>query len=391
MIKTQLLPLTLLSLFLLFTNTTLAQNPSFLNSGKNYTFDSRIMGEERTIIVHVPDSYEKNTNSYPVLYLTDAKAHMTHTIGTVDYFSKFRLMPEMIVVGIVHTNRNRELTPTPINKKDEGVLEGADRLLTFLQEEVKPMIHKKYRTLPYSVFSGTSYGGLFGIHAFLKKPEMFDAIIAISPSLYWDNKIILKEANTLFKKGKAKGNLYLTIANEQPVMTTPFYDFIAILKDNPTNEVGWSAKTFETETHNTTVLIGQYYAFKELFKAWNIPEGVPQNLTQLLHHYDAMSKQLRHEVLLPEDRANGYGNWLLYLNRLDEATELFKWNTVNYPASSNAFYKLGQAEEKARRFMEAKNNYEIALRLSEKHKPSTSQDISMNLNRVLQIINNTSK
>ena len=389
--KTQLLSIAYISFILLFTNAVFAQQQPIFNTVEQYTFDSKIMGEQRTILVQVPDSYEKSNNSYPVLFITDAKAHMTHTVGTVDYFSKFRLMPETIVVGIVHTDRNRELRPTPRDKKKDGVIEGADRLLDFFEKEVIPMIHDKYRTLPYNLFSGTSYGGLFGIHAFLTKPKIFDAITAISPSLYWDNQVILKTANALFKKGKAKGNLYLTIANEAPIMTKSFQDFVAILKTNPSNEVNWGSKTFQEETHNTTVLIGQYYAFKEIFKAWDIPEGKPQNLTQLLQRYAKMSAQLKHNVLLPQDRANGYGQWLVYLNRLDEAIELFTWNTANYPTSILAFQKLGEAEERAGRFMAAKKNYETALQLSKDQKSSKSDAIKMHLKRVIEAIHKTSK
>ena len=384
--KIHTLSITFVSLFLLFTNLLLSQNHSIINVGESYTLDSKIMEEKRTIIVHLPSGYKKSSSTYPVLYITDGGTHINHTSGMIDYLSKFRLMPEMIVVGVVSTDRNRDLRPTPIEKQREGVILGADRFLNFFEKEVIPMVDQNFRTLPYKVFSGTSYGGLFGINAFITKPEIFDAIIAISPSLYWDNQIMLKKASILFSKGKAKGNLYLTIANEEPMMTEPYKDFVSILKDNPTNEVQWGAKTFMDETHNTTVLIGQYYAIKEIFKEWNIPEGEPQNLTQLLTRYTKISKQLKKEVILPQDRASGYGGWLMYLNRIDEAAELFKWVTINYPESSNAFNMLGQAEEKAGKFIKAKNNYEIALQISKERNPSESKSILNNLNRVANII-----
>jgi predicted alpha/beta superfamily hydrolase len=375
-----------LLLFLFLTNLSLSQNESILNLGESHTFDSKVMSEKRTIIVHLPSGYEKTKVSYPVLYITDGEIHTTHTRGTVDYLAKFRLIPEMIVVGVVNTDRDRDLRPTPIDKQEDGVIKGADRFLKFFSDEVIPMIDKKYRTLPYKVFSGTSYGGLFGINALLTKPKIFDATVAISPSLYWDNQSMQKKANILFSEKKIKGNLYITIANEQPIMIDSFNDFLTLLKNNPSNEVKWASKVFKQETHNTTVLIGQYYAFKEIFKEWNIPEGEPQNLTQLLTRYSKMSKQLGTEIILPEDRVNGYGTWLMYLNRLDEANELFRWNTLNYPKSSNAFNMVGQINEKLGKYNEAKKNYENALRITKKINPSESESIITNLNRVTDII-----
>ena len=375
-----------LPFFLIFTHLAFSQDQTFLNTGESFTFDSKIMGEKRTIVVHLPSGYEKNKSSYPVLYITDGEIHTTHTSGTVDYLAKFRLIPEMIVVGVVNTDRNRDLRPTPIDKQQEGIIEGADRFLNFISEEVIPMIDNNYRTLSYKIFSGTSYGGLFGINAFLTRPNIFDAIIAISPSLYWDNQIMQKKANSLFSEKKVNGNLYITIAKEQPIMIESFNNFLSVLKNNPTNKVKWGAKIFKEETHNTTVLIGQYYAIREIFKEWNIPEDQPQNLTQLLTRYSKMSKQLGTEIILPEDRANGYGTWLMYLNRLDEADELFNWNTINYPKSSNAFNMLGQIKEKAGKYTEAKRNYEKALQISKERNSSESETIKLNLNRINDII-----
>ena len=51
--------------------------------------------KQHTIVVHVPESYEKSNRSYPVLFITDDKAHMMHTIGTVDYLSKIRFVTNL--------------------------------------------------------------------------------------------------------------------------------------------------------------------------------------------------------------------------------------------------------------------------------------------------------
>ena len=48
-------------------------------------------------------------------------------------------------------------------------------------------------------------------------------------------------------------------------------------------------------------------------------------------------------MAIPEDRAAGYGQWLQYLNRQDDALALLKWNRKNYPQSLNAHVTLIRA------------------------------------------------
>jgi predicted alpha/beta superfamily hydrolase len=367
---------------LLLSNSTFARNKSIINSIEEITIDSNVMAEKRTVIVYLPEGYDKSSASYPVLYLTDGEVHTKHTSGTVDYLSRFRLIPEMIVVGIINTDRNRDLRPTLASDKKLEITEGADRFLKFMTDEVIQTIDKGYRTLRYKVLSGTSYGGLFAVNVFLTKPNVFDAIIAISPSLYWDDQAMFHKAQELFSADKAKGTLYLSIAEEQPIMTNTFNSFVSVLEKNPTEDVNWMTKKISDETHNTSVLLGQYYGLRSVFSEWSIPEQIPQNLKQLLSRYKKMSNQLEIQIVLPEDRVNGYGQWLKHLNRIDEAFELFKWNTKAYPSSIMAYETLGLAEEKEGRIHDAKNSFEIALNLSRKSKPSEVGRFELNLKRI---------
>ena len=101
-----------------------------------------------------------------------------------------------------------------------------------------------------------------------------------------------------------------------------------------------------------------------------------------------MSAQLKSKLILPEDRANGYGQWLTYLNRTDEAIELFRWNTQTYPTSLNAFDVLGQAEEQAGNIQGATASFEIALNISkEKNLPALDR-FKSTVKRLNNIIEN---
>jgi len=81
---------------------------------------SNILKEQRKIWIYTPTLTSGNydsTKRYPVLYLLDGDAHFTSVVGLVQQLSQANgntVLPEMIIVGILNTDRTRDLTPTHI-------------------------------------------------------------------------------------------------------------------------------------------------------------------------------------------------------------------------------------------------------------------------------------
>lgn len=326
--------------------------------------DSAVLGEKRNMVIYLPAGYRNTQERYPVLYLTDGDSQGPHTAGTVDYLAKFEQMPPMIVVGMINPRetRKRDLTVTPAEKQNPNQLENADRFLGFLEKEVIPFVKQQYRTLDYQVLSGTSHGGQFAINALIKRPDLFDGVIAISPSLYWNNAQLLGLAEPALKEHRLQGRLFVSIANEEPTMTEPYQRFVHLLAQNPSAKLVVSSQTFSNETHNTTVLQGQYAGLKHIFADWPIPEGEPKTLTDLQAKFASRSKLLKTNIMLPEDKANGYAGWLQYLNRQDDALALLKWNRTNYPQSLGAHTALIKAYLHFKMSEDAKAALEDALK-----------------------------
>ena len=163
--------------------------------GETVKIQSKILGEERTILISTPANYARSTERYPVLYMTDGDAHLTHTRGTVDFLSRNGLMPDLIIVGVVNTDRTRDLSPThwvPTPEAGEpppgpNTSGGAGKFLDFFAQELFPYVESNFRTAPYRIFAGHSLGGLLALHIMVARPEMFNAFIAASPSLTWDH------------------------------------------------------------------------------------------------------------------------------------------------------------------------------------------------------------
>lgn len=306
--------------------------------------DSTVLGEKRNLVVYLPADYQNNKQRFPVLYITDGDIHGPHTAGTLDYLAKFDQTPQMIVVGIVNRRetRDRDLTVTSAEKQNSKHLENADRFLAFVEKEVIPFVKERYRTLDYQALSGTSHGGQFAINALVKRPSLFNGVIAISPSLYWNKSQMLGLSEAALKNHQLQGRLYVSIANEESTMTEPFQKFVELTQRYPTEKLAVASQTFSNETHNTTVLQGQYYGLKHLFSDWAIPE-TPQTLADLQTIFERRSKLLNTAMVIPEDRAAGYGQWLQYLNRQDDSLALLKWNRKTYPQSLNAHSALIRA------------------------------------------------
>ena len=309
------------------------------------TIDSAVLGEKRDLVLYLPEGYQTSQDRYPVLYLTDGNIQGPHTAGTIDYLTKFEQMPPMIVVGIVNPRetRERDLTVTPLEKQNPNQLENADRFLDFVENEVIAFVKKQYRTLDYQVLSGTSHGGQFAINALLKRPGLFDGIIAISPSLYWNNHQLPGLAEQALKSDQLQGRLFVSIANEESTMTESYQRFVDLLARYPSNKLAVASQTFSNETHNTTVLQGQYAGLKYLFSEWPIPEDEPKTLADLQAKFASRSKLHKTDLMIPQDKASGYAGWLQYLNRQDDALALLKWNRANYPQSLDAHPALIKA------------------------------------------------
>ena len=84
------------------------------------------------VLVHLPASYDTSGNAYPVLYLLDGTpASLLEMIAITTRLRNDRNAPEMIVVAIENTNRNRDMMP--VVAKDYPGPPRAEAFLGFLE------------------------------------------------------------------------------------------------------------------------------------------------------------------------------------------------------------------------------------------------------------------
>jgi len=255
-------------LTLLFISNFASASDNKLSIGNTIEIESKTLNEKRMVQIHLPEAYQHGDTRFPVLYLTDGPGHFRHTVGTMNILADNGRIPQMIIVGIANTDRTRDLTPEILLSKKERFKNGggADNFLTFFDKELIPYIENNYRTQPYRVFSGHSFGGLFAINTFLTKPEVFNAYISVSPSLWWDEQRLINDTKTHFEQTKSlKSTLFVSMAAEGDSMLTPYNEFVKLVKESNIEGLLFSNKEFPDEDHGSTVLRSHYFGLKQVW------------------------------------------------------------------------------------------------------------------------------
>jgi len=236
----------------------------------NETIYSDILREQRKLIISLPKSYKTNKKRhYSVLVLLDAKKNLSHTAGSLDYLNSYGYIPDLIIVGIVNNKRFKDFTPTKSKKNLDVESGGANDFIAFMEHELLPYIDDKYRTRDYKILVGHSLGGLLTVHSLIAKPHLFQAHFAFSPSLWWDDQLIVKRAQKLFNETKTLDNfLYLNMGKESQKTTKAITTFKSILEKSKPEKFEFESDRFKDESHVTTPVIGQYKAYRALYRDW---------------------------------------------------------------------------------------------------------------------------
>jgi uncharacterized protein len=189
---------------------------------------SALYQENFELHVWLPLSYAKDPlKKYPVIYLTDSDLQFPAVSYIMGRLIKNDDMPEAILVGIgynttyedwYYTKRVRDLTPVPWNSKDFHQAGGADKFSQFLEAEVFPFVERSYRVQADNrTLIGQSFGGLFAHDLMLKRPQLFQKYLIISPSVWFGNRYLLKAEAAYSQKNKSiQARVYTSVGGDEP-------------------------------------------------------------------------------------------------------------------------------------------------------------------------------
>ncbi len=229
--------------------------------------DSKFLGNKHMIKIDLPENYSPE-KKYPVIYITD---------GGTDNFdvargnilalslSSYQIIPESILVGIVHKKRNEEL----FNYKS------GEYFTEYLFNELVPYIDSKYSTSGFNVMIGHSNGAEYNHHLMLEPDSPFRGFICLSTSFLGKGSKA-SEMTDFFESYKGK-NMYYFVANatnDSPDRIEYGDEIETLFQNTPNEAITFLKNTYEAD-HVSIVPLSLNDALKFIFKDFRDMSNYP--------------------------------------------------------------------------------------------------------------------
>jgi predicted alpha/beta superfamily hydrolase len=317
---------------------------------------STVLGEDRKIDVYTPDlaRYEQfKGQAMPVLYLLDGDALTSLVAAELSYLSSnYLILPPMIIVGIHNYdyNRMRDLTPSqPINGFDGNMdpksFGGGEKFIRFIKTELMPFINSHYKTEPFSILAGHSMSALLSFHCLVNYPTLFNAYIAISPSLWWDSSLALKQAANKLAPGMQNRFLFFSDASEGGTFHSAVLSLDSMLQQKKLSGLDYKYVYYPEESHGSEPVKAIADALKFIYPQW-YPQPGDSTAVQVATSFRKLSARYGYSIQPPEWFVAKRGTRILGNGRVSDAIDFFELNIINYPGSYTAWEMLGSACEK---------------------------------------------
>ena len=267
--------LALLILFALSFHNSNAQDESSIIIGKKVEIHSSILNEDRTILINLPDSYSdtSTTKTYPILVLLDGYTHFKTAAGITHFMSydriRNRFIPEMIIVAIENVDRERDFTVTKLQTKRENTMGGGKKFLSFIEKELIPFMDKNYKTEVKRILVGHSLGGQLTVNAFMDENSLFDAFVAIDPSLWWEDETTKAKVDSM-QMTSFKKKMYIATANqgERGIERNKkrHETLFNLMQEKAKDSLHVKLEYFDKENHRSVPLIAIYEGLKYVYQ-----------------------------------------------------------------------------------------------------------------------------
>lgn len=258
-------------LMVLFTGLVNGQSPVPFQIGEIHKIESKVLNEERVLNIYLPHGYDQK-EKYPVIYLLDGSADedVVHIAGLVQFMGLMYTMPPTIVVGIDNVDRKRDFTfktDVPSLREKYPNTGHSAPFIKFIAEELQPYIRNHFSTNDTSSLIGQSLGGLLASEIVLKNPELFDRYYIVSPSLWWGEESLLKDADNLISQHNYSGKyIHISVGkNEDKIMVREAKALYKKLKPLSKKGVFVGLNVLKGHNHATVLHQAIYDALKLLY------------------------------------------------------------------------------------------------------------------------------
>jgi len=309
-----------------------------LEIGRTYRIESRILGETREIDVSLPASYRSDpTRRYPLVLVLDGEYELQIAASIAGFYAETGEVPELIVVGVRNTNRQRDMTTPPVagfelppEVREAG---GAERFLSFIGDELVPYLDKRYRTTPLRVIVGHSLGGLLSIYALGHRPELFTGYILMEPSTWWNRGAEVAQAKAVLRQPAGRHARVMLVNMESWGFDTMHWG-----GDKPMiRELATSG-----ETHSSMAIAGMTQGLHTLFADFKPTQWQPGTRPiAMLDRYDSLAARVGYAAPIPGDAYSLVVRMSLDSRHFDDAERVLqRWErSLGVSAESRAFHE----------------------------------------------------
>jgi predicted alpha/beta superfamily hydrolase len=249
--------------------------PATLPWSRSYRLTSKTIGQDFLIEIAWPPVAAKPDQRFPVVYVLDGN----HAFGLAAMAARALQsgpfpLPPTLVVGIgYHFKRPqdhalwgqlrlRDLSPCPdplLESQSPGASAtcgGAGAFFDLIEQEVKPFVASSAPVDDSDqTLVGASLGGLFALHCLLTRPGAFQRFIAISPAIYWADRLLIRlEAELAAKADDLPARLFLAAGGLEEAhdprqgFVSNLYQLEARLRQRAYPSLDMALRIFEGET-----------------------------------------------------------------------------------------------------------------------------------------------
>lgn len=237
------------------------------NQVKEFTIHSTAVGASYNMKVALPDNYN-SSQKYATVYVLDGNDNFNFVAENCKEISRNYSTSNVLVVSIGYgRDRATDYTPTKA-LEGEG---GAPQFMAFIQKELIPKMEADYSadtTRKSRVILGHSFGGLFASYAYGNNNEVFGNYIILSPSIWYDNEIILRiEQDNRSANNNNQQLVFMGLGEMENSgrMQAPFEAFYQRLKNNYSNikiEKHLESHLGHVGSKNPNIKLGLCYYFQ---------------------------------------------------------------------------------------------------------------------------------
>ncbi|MCP4566565.1 MAG: alpha/beta hydrolase [FCB group bacterium] len=241
-------------------------------------FHSEKVDEDYKLHISLPPGYDKASDRYPVLYLTDSDSFFGFVRIIARTLQYQKSIPNIIIVGIGYKETgkvawdNRARDHLPAKHEDIPAAGGAGKYLAFLQEELIPYIETNFRVKSDDrIFAGMSSGGTLGAFTLVTAPETFSRYLIVSPALHTGNEMIIDlEKKYADLHNDLPARVYTALGEHEPdIMSVGWNDFVAGLEKSNYSGLELTSEIIDDGTHMDAVYSAYVRGLKAVFDDWD--------------------------------------------------------------------------------------------------------------------------